>query len=141
MLSYEQRSIEDRLSKTIEFRQERIKRLEILRSGADSKFWKALKADVEISIKTCQAQIESMAQGSIELAEGRGANDFQSAMRFWGGQLRAYKGVLSDVENTEDKIAALNAENSKDKEKIKSLREHNNMDELTGATPSKGRVI
>lgn len=141
MLSYEQKHQEDRLSKAIEFRLDRIKRLEVLHSGKDSKFWKAFKADIEISIKTCQAQIDGLAQGSIELTEGRGANDFQSAMRFWGGQLRAYKGMLANVESTEEKIEALNAENSNDKDKMRILRERNNMDELTGATPSKGRVI
>lgn len=140
MLSYEARKQEERLLKSIEYREERVKRLEVLRKGASSPFWKALKADLEISIKTVQAQMDNLAEGNVEL-ENEKPGDFKVAQRFWAGHKRAYKGTVSDVEQAEDKIERINAEINEEKELLRQIRNSHKAEELTGTMPKARSVI
>ena len=140
MKSYSNKQQEDGLNKLIEFNKQRIQRLEEIKEGVKTPFWKALKKDIDVSIESSQRQVNDLAEGRIEFETGRGAHDFQSAVRFWGGQLRAYRGVIADVEKAEDKIAALNEEIRQAQGYIHKLRNEDSANELMGSTPG-GRNV
>lgn len=122
MLSAQERYEEQRLTQAVKQREERIKRLEEIARDAKRPGVVALLEDVKVSAEACKEQIMALAEGRVELDE-KAQGDFKVAVRFWGGQSRAYKGVVTDVEKASEKIAQMEELNAQDRERLRELRE------------------
>ncbi|SRR5258708_23418873 len=119
MITHEEKNRITILERTIEFKEQRIKRLN---EGIDanSKGWKSLKTDIDISIKACQTQLEALASGAVRVLDG---STFEGEIRSLGGQLKSYRGVLFEVEDRDNIIENLNDQIGRHYSELKQLRE------------------
>lgn len=121
MISTQEKEQVSRLNDAIEFKRRRIRRLERLSKGRDQDFWAALKEEIEFSVNTSKNSLDALAEG-FGAPHNDGPDDFRSLARFYGGQQIAYKGILQNVESSQQKIDRLNEEISNHQDEIKRIR-------------------
>ena len=121
MISLTEKNQVTQLTDAIDFKRQRIRRLERLSKGKDQDFWAALKAEVEFGINSVKKNLDMLAEGFGSPVKD-GVDDFRSLTRFYGGQGVAYKAILQNVESAQDKIDRLNEEISNHQDEIKRIR-------------------
>ena len=121
MISLNEKNQVAQLTDAIDFKRQRIRRLERLSKGKDQDFWAALKAEIEHGIKSVKGSLDLLAEGFGAPVKD-GTDDFRSLTRFYGGQGVAYKAILQNVESSQDKISRLNEEISNHQDEIKKIR-------------------
>lgn len=142
MMSQTERDEERRKLLEIEHAEARIKRLEVVQKHRQHPAVAALLEDVRISLETAKAQRDHLTEGSIELLEEKIPGDFKAAVRFWGGEIRAYKGVIANVERGTEKIAALEGQISAARDRLRALREqHPAHEPVSTTTRKRGNIV
>lgn len=120
MISVEEKVVMDRLDAAIGFKTGRIRRLSVIAKLADKPEWKALKEEIELTIKGHEGSLKLLAQGHGTPQADR--DDFRSLARFYGGQILAFEGVVHNVEQAKEKIERLNQEIAQHREEFRNLR-------------------
>ena len=120
MITIEEKQRMSDLERGVQFREERIKRLQLTGELSDHKGWDAMEKEITLSIEACNAQLESLSSGSIRVLEG---STFEAEARCLGGQMRAYRGILFNVKETGKQIDRLNDEIGRMRQEVKTLRE------------------
>ena len=116
-------SVEERrqLEQLVEYRgkvKDRIKRLQVLENGASTDFWKALKGELEACIKLHEAGRDMILES---LDPGDPIKSFIRA-KDAASEIKAYKGVIADVEQASDKVAAMNQKSAELKQRIDEIQ-------------------
>jgi hypothetical protein len=97
----------------------RIKRLHVIASGAKLPFWDSLKEEIELSIKASKHVCDNLLES--DGLQDRTAEETLILLKERAHAVRAYKGILDNVERAEAKIMKCNDDIKECKEAIVKL--------------------
>lgn len=106
MITKEKREYVEQCKAAIEAKKERIKRLQVMARGHKSELWTALKADLELSIKTLERERENIESKPAEQVKDLAVD--HAEVRALARARLAYKGIIQNVEMADAKIERLN---------------------------------
>ena len=84
----------------------RIKRLSVIASGSKSAFWESLKEEIELSIKASKHVSDNLLES--DGLQDRTSEETLILLKERAHAVRAYKGILDNVERAEQKMDKCN---------------------------------
>lgn len=84
----------------------RIKRLSVIASGSKSPFWDALKEEIDLSIKANKYVSDNLLES--DGLQDRTPEETLILLKERAHAVRAYKGILANVDKAEDKMRKCN---------------------------------
>jgi len=121
VISAEEKKFLETIQGAIDFRKKRLKRFDKIRQLSDHEGWEALKADIELSIDANKFALEQYSDTSLDV--GKTSGHFMAEVRSHGGALRAYRGIIDNVERATDKVAQINDEIADLEKRAKQISE------------------
>ena len=129
MISLEDKRTLIDLKEAIRIGKERIRRLQVLKKGKESDFWKALRAEIEFAIKGEEGKRDNQ----LWKDEVRDVASEYVQIKGNGKAIRAFKGVIFNVDSADGKIDRLNEEIAEYNRRIQQIEK--------GETKTEGRAI